>query len=96
MLHPVIYCTEKNTGEEKKSQGEGVEDKISGDRSHVFSEQEISELFISFVDGNILTSQVIFFFTYIFHFVWELMQLRSISVACDKPLELSRPAEEDA
>lgn len=42
-----------------------MDDKISGDRSHVFSEQEISELFISFVDGNILTSRVIFLYIYI-------------------------------
>lgn len=42
----VIYCREVNTGE--STPGEGVEDKISGDRSLVFSEQEISELFISY------------------------------------------------
>lgn len=73
-----------------------MEDKISDHRSLVFSEQGISELFISFVDVNILASQVNFCIVYILHFVFGLMQFRSISVACDKPLELSRLTTEDA
>lgn len=74
-----------------------MEDKISSDRSLVFPEQEMSELFISFCWQKYLDFAGHFFSVfYILHAVWELIQLKSISVVCDKPLELSRPAKEDA